>query len=256
MSDSEMDSDMDNEDVILFLISESKKLEKNLARSQKYAGTLKHNIKAVAKSNDVLRLDAKSAREDAGRYKQEYNAIAQDYDTQTNSKLRQEVLHLHEMLEQLQAKHQQTRHELGQERELRLRSKKDLAESRRQCTELQVTTHKQLRITGTYKKKLEWYSKRVADYVKSGTRSLNGLKIDHTDGECVVCLEDAAIYAHPACGCLTYCQECRDLTEEHKPLHTVWKCPRCRTLNTRVVRIYNLPVRKIDEISPGKNDEH
>lgn len=234
---------MDDEEIILFLSMDNTKLEKKLARLRKYAGTLKHHIKAVAKSNDALRLATKLAQQEASRFQQKYSEISRDHDTQTNRKLRQKVLHINEMLEQCHAKQERIKHELEQERDLRLRGKKDLAESKILCTELQCTTQKQLKITGTYRKKLEWYSKRLDDYIKTRTRSLNGLNIGHTNGECVVCLDNLAIYAHLECGCLTYCQTCRDLTETYKSLQSVWKCPRCRTLSPKVIRIYNLPTK-------------
>jgi len=152
-----------------------------------------------------------------------------------------------ELIEQLRSKLNNIKNDLEQERELRIQQKQQLNQSKKECYELQTTTAQHKKITGSYKNQLRWYSSRLNTYIKTGTRSLEPNTIQHTGGVCVVCIEKAAIFAHETCGCLTYCRECKDLTEQYKPLRSTWKCPRCRSLNENVIRIFNLPTIKEDE---------
>ena len=84
-------------------------------------------------------------------------------------------------------------------------------------------------------------NKTISNTLKALTYKHNAFEsIEHTNGNCVICMDKSAIFAHTNCGCLTYCLDCRNEVKEHKVL-SVWKCPRCRTLSNDLLRIYNLP---------------
>jgi hypothetical protein len=160
-----------------------------------------------------------------------YSQLKHDQDTDTNRRLQKKVRYLNEIIEQQKARIESLKiHNMHQEQNYQA-TKNRLNQRNLEVTELRSTSSK-------LQKDLKSLTYKI-NTEASVRKPINQIEINHTNGLCVVCIDSSAIYAHPQCGCLTYCADCMKIVAEKKAIHA-WNCPRCRTISDRLIRIYNL----------------
>lgn len=207
--DDDDDADDNDEDAVLAeLADEVVRLETALTRCTRYSQTLKRHLKAASAKNTELRAEITDTTVALAALKAEYRKFQYETGTASNDRLRRQRDCAIATAEALQQKVTAQRADienksaaLNQAKAQRTQARNDLERSHDRIRALRA-------IVGP------------------------GPQRTAARGNCVICLDDAAIIAVMPCGCLCYCQTCATVPQG---------CPLCRRAVHHTTRIYNLP---------------
>lgn len=231
--------------VILDLDEKVATLQKQHKRTEKYAQTLKKHV--VRSSSSTKEARAEVALLTAQISKLEYNVrrLRKDPDTMTNAELRELRLYHLNMLNDLQRKLQvekersastgkQLQTVKGDQQQKHARIQAELQQQfytkTIECQRLLQQVHIQDRVLFSVQREKQVLVRYISDQAAQGQGDYSRLSA----GQCVICLDIGAVYAHDTCGCLTYCALCRGGIQNYK-------CPLCRQNNHGLIKIHNMP---------------